>query len=152
MTTPIHPDFPPEIWKHFYALTQIPRGSGNTKAVCEHVKSFGKELGLETVQDEAGNVMIRKPAYPGKESIPSVCVQCHLDMVCKHDPAFDIDMTKEPIKPRLVENGEFGPKVMAEHTTLGADDGIGVAAALALLEDKTIQHGPIECLFTIDEV
>ena len=151
MTTPIHPDFPVDIWTHFYALMQIPRGSGNTKAVQQFVVDFGKKLGYETTQDEIGNVMIRKPAYPGRESVPSVCLQTHLDMVCEHDPALDIDMTKEPIKPRLVEDGEFGPKVMAQGTTLGADDGIGVASALALLEHKDIKHGPLEFLFTIDE-
>ena len=152
MSAPIHPDFPEDIWKHFYQLMQIPRGSGNTQAVQQHVVDLGKKLGYETLHDEAGNVMIRKPAFPGRESIPSVCLQCHLDMVCEHDPSLDIDMTKETIKPKLIENGEFGPKVMAQGTTLGADDGIGVAAALALLERKDVKHGPLEFLFTIDEV
>lgn len=152
MSKPIHPNFPENIWRNFESLLNIPRGSGNTKQVQEFVKQFGKNLGYEPEQDEAGNIIIRKPATEGKEFVQSVCLQCHLDMVCEKDPSLPIDMTKDPIKPVLVENGEFGPKVMASGTTLGADDGIGVAAALSVLESKDIKHGPLEFLFTNDEV
>ncbi|KAH7831119.1 putative Xaa-His dipeptidase [Monocercomonoides exilis] len=150
MTT-IHPLFPPQLWKHFEMLLKTPRGSGNTKEIAEKVFQFGNSLKYETIRDEVGNVLIRKPASAGKEDSPYVCLQCHLDMVCEKSPKVDLDMTKCEITPVVVEDGEFGPKLMAKDTTLGADDGIGVATVLAILEDKDLIHGPLECLFTIDE-
>jgi len=149
--TSIHPLFPVEIWTHFEQILKIPHGSHNCTAIVEFIEKFGNDRGLETIRDELGNVVIRKPAAEGRESAPMVCLQSHLDMVCEKGSSNPIDMATSPITPVVVEDGEFGPKLMAQDTTLGADDGIGVAAALAILDDKTLKHGAIECLFTIDE-
>ncbi|KAK2961703.1 aminoacyl-histidine dipeptidase [Blattamonas nauphoetae] len=149
--TSIHPLMPSNLWKHFEMICSIPHGSFNTKEIIETIRQIGVKLNMETLVDDAGNVMIRKPAYPGRENVPSVCLQSHVDMVCEHDPKYPRNMSKVPIKPIVVEDGEFGPKLMAEHTTLGADDGIGVATALVILESTDIKHGPLEFLFTNDE-
>ena len=107
---------------------------------------FAKKHQLEARQDEAGNVLITKPATPGKEQTPGVVLQAHMDMVCEKNADTVHDFDKDPIKPYI--DGEW---VKAKGTTLGADDGIGIAAALAVLTDENIQHGPLECLFTVDE-
>ena len=107
---------------------------------------FAKKHQLEARQDEAGNVLITKPATPVKEQTPGVVLQAHMDMVCEKNADTVHDFDKDPIKPYI--DGEW---VKAKGTTLGADDGIGIAAALAVLTDENIQHGPLECLFTVDE-
>ena len=137
---------PQAVWKHFYALTQIPRPSKHELAAVDYVVKFGKELGLETIVDEVKNVVIRKPATPGMENRKGVILQGHLDMVPQKNSDKAHDFEKDPIDAYI--DGEW---VTASGTTLGADNGIGVAATLAVLEDKSIVHGPIEALFTIDE-
>ncbi len=137
---------PQEVWKHFYALTQIPRPSKHEDEVAKYVYDFGLGLGLVTERDEVGNVIIRKPATPGKESCKTVALQAHLDMVPQKNDGVAHDFTKDAIDAYV--DGEW---VTARDTTLGADNGIGVAAAMAVLESKSIAHGPIEALFTIDE-
>lgn len=107
---------------------------------------FGKKNNLETLKDEAGNVLIKKPATKGKENLPTVILQSHMDMVCEKNNDTVHDFDKDPIQP--VVDGEW---VRAKGTTLGADDGIGMAAQMAVLTSADIQHGPIECLFTVDE-
>jgi dipeptidase D len=136
---------PEGIWKYFHALTQIPRPSGHCTAVAEFVESVGRSLGLATARDAKGNVIIRKPASKGLENNPVVVLQSHLDMVPQaNDPAFDF--TRQPIE--AVVDGDW---VRAVGTTLGADNGIGVAATLDVLADNSLRHGPIEALFTVDE-
>lgn len=137
---------PKAIWSHFYELTQVPRPSKKEEKVAGYVKSFGEKLGLETLQDEPGNVLIRKPATKGMENAKTVTLQGHLDMVPQKNSDNDHDFEKDPIKAYV--DGEW---VTAEGTTLGADNGMGVAAAMAVLEAKDLKHGPIEALFTIDE-
>jgi dipeptidase D len=137
---------PKLIWKHFYSLTQIPRPSKHEKAVIDFVVGFGKEQSLETIVDKVGNVIIRKPATPGMENRKGIILQGHLDMVPQKNSDKEHDFTKDPIEAFI--DGEW---VTANGTTLGADNGIGVAAAMAVLEDKSLVHGPVEALFTIDE-
>ena len=137
---------PKLLWKHFAALSEIPRGSKNEAAVAHHVLSEGKRMGLPTRQDGAGNVLITKAATKGKEGAPTTILQGHLDMVCEKTSDVAHDFAKDPI--RMVREGDF---IRAEGTTLGADNGIGCAAALAVLESTDLVHGPLECLFTIDE-
>lgn len=137
---------PKIVWKHFYSLTQIPRPSKKESAVVDFVTKFGKDLGLETIVDEVGNVIIRKPATPGMENRKGIILQGHVDMVPQKNSDIKHDFEKDPIKTYI--DGDW---VTADGTTLGADNGIGVAAAMAVLEDKTLVHGPIEALFTVDE-
>jgi dipeptidase D len=137
---------PKEIWKNFYALTQIPRPSKKEAAVISYMKKFGEDLGLETIVDEVGNVIIRKPATPGMENRKTVVLQGHLDMVPQKNSDKDFNFETDPIE--AIIDGEW---VTANGTTLGADNGIGVAAAMAVLESDSLKHGPIEALFTIDE-
>lgn len=137
---------PVEVWEYFYGLTQSPRPSKHETAVVEYVKGFGKSLGLETIVDKIGNVVIRKPATPGMENKKSIILQGHLDMVPQKNNDKVFDFEKDPIDAYI--DGEW---VTANGTTLGADNGMGCAAAMAILASKTIKHGPIEALFTIDE-
>jgi len=137
---------PQEIWKHFYTLTQIPRPSKKEAEIIAYMKKFGEDLGLETIVDEVGNVIIKKPATPGMEKRKGVVLQGHLDMVPQKNSDKDFDFEKDPIETLI--DGEW---VTANGTTLGADNGIGVAAAMAVLESTTLKHGPVEALFTIDE-
>ena len=137
---------PKEVWKHFHALTQIPRPSKKEAEVIDYMKKFGEDLGLNTIVDEVGNVIIKKPATPGMENRKGVVLQGHLDMVPQKNSDRDFDFEKDPIETLI--DGEW---VTANGTTLGADNGIGVAAAMAVLESTTMQHGPVEALFTIDE-
>jgi dipeptidase D len=137
---------PKALWKNFYSLTQIPRPSKKEVQVQEFAVNFGKSLGLETIIDEVGNVIIRKPATPGMENRKGVVLQGHLDMVPQKNSDMAHDFEKDPID--AVIDGEW---VKAKGTTLGADNGMGVAAAMAILESKDIPHGPIEALFTCDE-
>lgn len=137
---------PQRLWKHFYDLTQIPRPTGETKKVQNFIVEFGKSLNLETKQDETGNVLIIKPASEGMKNAPTVILQSHLDMVPQKNSNVIHDFSKDPIQTRI-----DGNLVKAMSTTLGADNGIGVATMLSILEDKSLTHGKLECLFTIDE-
>ena len=134
------------IWKHFPSLTQIPRPSKNEEAASLFIKKFGKSLGLETIVDHVGNVIIRKPATPGMENCKGIVLQGHLDMVPQNNADTPHDWTKDPVETYI--DGDW---VRAKGTTLGADNGLGVATAMAILESKDLVHGPIEALFTIDE-
>lgn len=137
---------PTAIWKHFYALTQIPHPSGQMEMITDFIEDFGKKLGLETLRDSANNICIRKPATPGYEDRQTIILQSHLDMVPQANSDLNFDFSKDPIQPYV--DGEW---VKAKGTTLGADNGIGVAATMAVLEATDIPHGPIEGLFTTDE-
>lgn len=146
MDNPILNLKPAQVWKHFYSLTQVPRPSKKEEKIIEFMKNFGLSIGLETWVDEVGNVMIRKPATPGMENRKGIVLQSHLDMVPQKNSDKAHDFEKDPIEPLI--DGEW---VKANGTTLGADNGMGVAAIMAVLEDKTLEHGLIEALFTIDE-
>ncbi|MCL1974395.1 MAG: M20/M25/M40 family metallo-hydrolase, partial [Bacteroidetes bacterium] len=137
---------PQRVWTHFEALTRIPRPSKHEEKVVAYMKQFGESLGLETIVDQIGNVIIRKPATPGMEGRKGIILQAHLDMVPQKNSDKVHDFEKDAIEPRIV--GEW---VYATGTTLGADNGLGVAAAMAVLEAKDLVHGPIEALLTIDE-
>jgi dipeptidase D len=137
---------PQLVWKHFEALSRIPRGSKNEAAAAQYVLDTARQLGLEARPDAAGSVVVRKPATAGRERAASVCLQAHLDMVCEKNADKVHDFAKDPIE--LVREGNV---LRADGTTLGADNGIGVAAALAVAEDRSLEHGPLEMLFTVDE-
>ncbi len=137
---------PVNLWKNFQALCAIPHPSGKEAAISQFVIDFAKKLNLETHVDEVGNVIIRKAATPGMENRKGVILQGHLDMVPQKNSDKNHDFEKDPIK--AVIDGEW---VRASGTTLGADNGVGVAASMAILESTDIPHGPIEALFTIDE-
>jgi dipeptidase D len=137
---------PERVWKFFAEISRIPRGSKNEKQVARYVLGKAKELGLEAQQDKFLNVVVRKPASPGKEGARSICLQGHLDMVCEKNKEKVHDFEKDPIE--LVRKGNV---LMANGTTLGADNGIAVATHLAIMDDKSLVHGPLEFLFTIDE-
>ncbi|MEI6758483.1 MAG: aminoacyl-histidine dipeptidase [Chlorobium sp.] len=137
---------PPAVWRHFYSLTMIPRPSKKEEKIREFIAGFGRNLGLETVVDDVGNVIIRKPATPGMENRLGVILQGHLDMVPQKNSDKVHDFERDPIE--TVVDGEW---VRANGTTLGADNGMGVAAVMAVLESREVQHGPIEALFTSDE-
>ena len=131
---------PQPVWGYFYDLTQIPRPTGHMEAVTRFMVAFGKGLGLETLQDEVGNVLIRKPASPGMEGHKTVTMQSHLDMVPQKNSSVKHDFLTDPIDAYI--DGDW---VKARETTLGADN------AMAVLADKTLMHGPLEALFTINE-
>ncbi|RZI84323.1 MAG: aminoacyl-histidine dipeptidase [Rubrivivax sp.] len=137
---------PTAVWAHFATLCNIPRPSKHEAALREHLRQWAVGKGLATQVDEAGNLVIRKPASPGRERVPGIVLQGHLDMVCQKNSDSAHDFLRDPIRPVLRDG-----YLIAEDTTLGADNGIGVAMALAVLEDTHLQHGPIEALFTVDE-
>ena len=137
---------PQHVWGYFHDLTQIPRPTGHMDAVTRYILAFGKESGLETLQDKTGNIVIRKPATPGMEHCKTVIIQGHLDMVPQKNAATVHNFETDPIDAYI--DGDW---VTARDTTLGADNGIGVALALAVLSDNTLKHGPVEALFTVDE-
>ena len=137
---------PQIVWKNFYDLTQIPRPSKFEQEAAKYICDFGKKLGLESFQDEVGNVIIRKPATPGMEDRMGIILQAHIDMVPQKNNDVEHDFRKDPIKPRIVDN-----MVYATGTTLGADNGLGCAVAMAVLESNDLVHGPLEVLITIDE-
>ncbi len=141
--TKLHPK---ALWENFYNMTQIPRPSKNEARIQDFMYNFGKELGLETIKDEVGNIIIRKPATPGMENRKGVIFQGHLDMVPQKNSDKNHDFNNDPIET-YIEDGW----VTANGTTLGADNGIGVAAAMAVLAANDIEHGPVEALFTTDE-
>jgi len=137
---------PKVIWKNFAALNSVPRPSKKEEKVIRFIKEFGVELGLPTTVDEAGNVIITKPATPGMENRQPIVMQSHLDMVCQknNDVEFDFDM-------QGIQMFVDGDWVKAKGTTLGADNGLGVATIMSILESKNIAHPDLEALFTIDE-
>jgi dipeptidase D len=145
--TPALTNLQPEpVWKHFEKLAAIPRASTNEAAARDYVRGVATKLGLEAHQDATGNLVVRKPARPGRESAPMTLLQGHLDMVCEKNESTAHDFTRDPI--RVVRDGDW---LKADGTTLGADNGVGVAAALAVMESTDIAHGPLEFAFTIDE-
>ncbi|MFO7656864.1 MAG: aminoacyl-histidine dipeptidase [Bacteroidales bacterium] len=137
---------PAIVWKNFYKLTQIPRPSKKEGQVIRFMEQFGKSLGLETIKDDVGNIVIRKPATQGMENKKGIILQAHLDMVPQKNSDKVHDFEKDPIETLV--DGEW---VRANKTTLGADNGIGAASIMSVLESKDIAHGPVEALFTIDE-
>ena len=137
---------PAVVFEQFAKINQIPRPSKREEKMIEYLKTWGESHALETKVDETGNVIIRKPATPGMENRKTVILQSHMDMVCDKLVDYEIDFDRDPIKTYI--DGEW---LTAEGTTLGADDGIGCAMELALLESDDIEHGPIECVFTRDE-
>ena len=137
---------PKIVFDFFDEICKVPRPSKKEAKMTEWLLKTGKEMGLETQRDEAGNVLISKPATPGKENVTPVIFQSHMDMVCEKNNDVDFDFEKDAIQAYV--DGEW---IKAKGTTLGADDGIGMAIALAILASKTIEHGPVECLFTVDE-
>ena len=134
------------VFEQFAKINAIPRPSKKEEKMIEYLKGFGESRGLETIVDETGNVLIRKAATPGMEDRQTVILQSHMDMVCEKLPEVDIDFEKDAIQTYV--DGEW---MKAKGTTLGADDGIGCAIELAILDSDDIEHGPIECVFTRDE-
>ena len=134
------------IWKNFYALTQVPRPSGHLEKIQQFLLDFGKEAGVEVFKDPANNIVMRKPASPGMENRKGVILQAHMDMVPQKTPESTHNFETDPIQPWI--DGEW---VKAKGTTLGADNGLGVDAIMAIMEDKTLKHGPINALITADE-
>lgn len=139
---------PKSLWENFYSLTQIPRPSGKKEEISAFLANYGRSLGLETIVDEIGNVIIRKPASAGYENHAGVILQGHMDMVPQKNSDKVFDFEKDPIEAYVEDNGEW---VTANGTTLGADNGIGVATAMAILADKNVVHPPLEAFFTVDE-
>lgn len=137
---------PERVFRFFEDLSRIPHGSGNTKAISDYCVAFAKQRGLEYVQDTNNNVVIYQGGTPGYEDHPTVILQGHLDMVCAKDPDVGFDFTKDALRLQVIDGC-----VTADRTTLGGDDGIAVAYALAVLDDPTISHPPLEALFTVDE-
>jgi len=137
---------PEKVFEFFELISSVPRGSSNTKAVSDIVVEFAKERGLECYQDELNNVIIKKPASSGYEEHEPVIIQGHLDMVCAKTEDTRIDMKRQPIT--LLHDDNY---VYADCTTLGADDGIAVAMAIAVLDADDLKHPPIEAVFTVDE-
>ena len=134
------------IWKNFDALTQVPRPSGHLEKIQAFLLSFAKEAGVEAFKDPAGNIVMRKPATPGMENRKGVILQAHMDMVPQKTPESTHNFETDPIETWI--DGDW---VKAKGTTLGADNGMGVAAIMAVMEAKDMQHGPIEALITADE-
>ena len=137
---------PARVFEQFAEINKIPRPSKHEEQMIEYLKEFGKKHGLETETDETGNVVIRKPATKGHENAPTVILQSHMDMVCDKLVDVEFDFHKDPIQTYI--DGEW---VRARNTTLGADNGIGVAAIMAVMEDMTLKHGLVEGLITADE-
>jgi len=137
---------PKFLWKQFDEIRKIPRCSKNEEKIREYILNFAKKHNLEYKTDEPGNVVLIKPASSGMKDKPTVVLQGHMDMVCEKNNDVKHDFSKDPIELRIE-----GDKLLAKGTTLGADDGIGVATALAIFEDKNLKLGPLEALFTVDE-
>ncbi len=137
---------PKILWHYFADVIKIPRPSGKEEKIRQYLIDFGEKSGLETVTDKTGNVLIRKNATSGMEAMKPVVLQGHMDIVAEKNAESNHDFENDPISAYI--NGEW---ITANGTTLGADDGIGIAAMLAVLSDKELKHGPIECLFTVEE-
>ena len=146
MSSPIASLEPSLLWKHFDALRCIPRPSGHEEAVMAHLRSWAESRGLAHRSDAVGNLIIYVPGTKGREKAPAVILQGHVDIVAEKDKSTDFDFLKDPIE--VVVEGDW---VIAPKTTLGADNGIGVAAAQAVADDTAVSHGPLELLFTVDE-
>ena len=134
------------IWRNFYNLTQVPRPSGHLEKVQQFLLDFAKQAGVEAFIDEGNNVVMRKPASPGMENKKGVILQAHMDRVPQKTPESTHNFETDPLQPWI--DGEW---VRAKGTTLGADDGMGMAAIMAVMEDKNLKHGPVEALITADE-
>ena len=140
-------DLQPEcVWRNFYDLTQVPRPSGHLEKVQQFLLDFAKKVGVEAFKDSANNIVMRKPASPGMENRKTVMLQAHMDMVPQKTPDSTHNFETDPIQTWI--DGEW---VKTKGTTLGADNGLGIAAIMAVMEDKTLKHGPIEALCTADE-
>src|SRR4030042_1683756 len=134
---------PALLWKHFSRILAIPHGSGNERALGDYIVSVAKDLNLASRRDKVGNVVVSKPSRPGHERAPGVILQGHMDMVNEKNSDVVHDFLKDAISAEV-----SGDWVQAKGTTLGSDNGIGVCAALAVMGDKTLVHGPLEFLFT----
>ncbi|KGN68727.1 aminoacyl-histidine dipeptidase [Porphyromonas gulae] len=137
---------PTKVWKFFHEITQVPRPSKKEEKILAYLVKFAEDRNLKYRTDEVGNLVIEKPATPGYEHLETVILQSHMDMVCEKNADKIHDFENDPI--RTIIDGEW---LRADGTTLGADNGIGCAAELAILDSDDIEHGPIECLFTMDE-
>jgi dipeptidase D len=146
MTSPLANLEPKFLWEHFDQIRQIPRPSKHEEAIREHIKKWAGERKFEWVEDKVGNLCVRVPGTKGHEKAPVVIIQGHLDMVAEKDTDFAFDFLKDPIACRV--DGDW---VIADKTTLGADNGIGLAAAFAAADDPAVVHGPLELLCTVDE-
>src|SRR6185369_941197 len=137
----------PELfWRCFAEIARIPRPSKHEERIAQYVLDKATELGLHAAQDSCGNIVVRKPASPGQEQVAGICLQAHLDMVCEKNADKVHDFLRDPIE--LVRKGDV---ITANGTTLGADNGVGVATCLAIMADRSLVHGPLELLFTVDE-
>lgn len=137
---------PATVWGYFHDITQIPRPSKKEEKILAYLLAFARDHNLDAKQDHAGNILITKPATPGREEAPTVILQSHVDVVCEKNAGVEHDFDNDPIE--TIIDGDW---IRANGTTLGADNGIGVAAQLALLAANDIAHGKIEALFTVDE-
>ncbi len=137
---------PARVFYYFEEICAIPHGSGNTDQIRDYLCTFAEEHGLKYHADEAGSVIIYKPAFSGYEDHPTLIIQGYMDMVAVHDAGTDIDMTEHSLELRIA-----GDRISAEHTSLGGDDGIAIAYALAILEADELPHPPLEVLITNDE-
>ena len=137
---------PAAVWAHFATLCEIPRASKEEARLRDYLRAWAEARGLAVAVDAVGNLIIRKAGSPGREHFPGVILQAHLDMVCQKNSDSDHDFSSDPIRPVLRDGW-----LIAEGTTLGADNGIGVALILAVLADASLDHGPLEALFTVDE-
>jgi dipeptidase D len=146
MSTAIEGLKPELVWKYFAEISRIPRGSKNEAAMTKYVLGTAKKLGLQAKSDKCGNVVVRKPASARRQQVRSIVLQGHLDMVCEKNKDKVHDFLKDPIE--LVRKGNL---MMANGTTLGADNGVAVATNLAIMKDQSLEHGPLEFLFTVDE-
>jgi dipeptidase D len=146
MSTAIDGLKPELLWRCFSEIARIPRPSGHEERIGQFVLDRAKELGLKAIKDACGNIVVRKPASAGREDLPGICLQAHLDMVCEKNADKVHDFMKDPIE--LVRKGAL---LTANGTTLGADNGVGVATNLAVMEDRSLSHGPLELLFTLEE-
>jgi dipeptidase D len=142
----LHALNPTEIWSYFEKICEVPRASGKEDKIRQFLMDFAARHNLTSKTDKAGNLLISKPAAKGREGAPVVVLQTHMDMVCEKNSDKEFDFDRDAIEPLI--KGEW---VKANGTTLGADCGIGIAAQMAVLSSDTIRHGPIECLFTVDE-
>ncbi|GAB4299083.1 MAG: aminoacyl-histidine dipeptidase [Ignavibacteriaceae bacterium] len=147
MTSNLLKGIEPEIlWQRFYEITRVPRPSKKERKIVEHMKSFFNQLNIPFKEDEVGNLVASVPASKGYENAPTVVLQGHVDMVCEKNKNKNFDFENDPIE--LIRDGDW---IKADGTTLGSDNGIGVAAALAVITDEQVIHGPIEILLTVDE-
>ncbi len=135
-----------QMWKYFRKIAHIPHGSGNEAALAEYLIEFAKEHNLEYIHEPCGNVIIKKPATKGKEDHPGVILQCHMDMVCEKNEGSNHNFEKDRLQ--LIVHNQW---ISADGTTLGADNGIGLVMAMAILDKKDIEHPPLEVLFTVEE-